>query len=163
MSQNVTNVDPDTGEIVAMPAREQDEPNFHYLERLCMALEDTQGDGLDNLIGAILEAPSLQEVNDLYDASGSKDLIGRRFIFRDFRVTPSGKENGLAYMLVVSAEDSRTGDAVVITTGSTGLVAALVAAKYRGMLPAEGEIQGPKRVKDPDRVPLHMHWLGKAG
>lgn len=162
MSNAITNVDPETGEIMAMPAKEQGESNFRYIERLMEGLQSDDGDQGDELFGKILGAGSLQEQNDLWDSTSTVNLVGRRFVFTGFKVRPSTKPEGLAFMMVCQVEDPRTGEPDVITTGSTAVCAALLSAYYTGSLPAVAEVQGPKSVRKDDKTPLRLHWLGKA-
>lgn len=158
----ITNVDPATGEILALPGREDGESNFRYLERLMEALPEPEGDRGDELTGKILQSGSLQEENDVWESKSSKDLVGRRFIFRDILARPSDSEGGLELMLVCFVEDPRTHEPDVVTTGSVNVCASLVRAKYLGQLPAEAEIRGPKREVKGSKIPLHLHWLGKV-
>lgn len=162
MSNLTRTVDPETGEILALPGREDGESNFRYLERLMEALPVPEGDRGDELTGKILGAASLQEENEVWEATSTKDLIGRRFIFTDIRPAPSTTPNGLQFMLICNVEDPRSHEADVITTGAVNVCASLVRAKYLGQLPAEAEIRGPKRALEGDKTPLHLHWLGSV-
>lgn len=162
MPNVIQNTDPETGEIMALPSREPDESNFRYLERLMDALPEPEGDRGDELTGKILSAGSLQEENEVWESTSTRDLIGRRFIFRDILARPSTEPNGLAVMLVCYVEDAKTHEPDVITTGAVNVCASLVRAKYLGQLPAEAEIRGPKRTTPDGKTPLHLHWLGKV-
>ena len=162
MTNTAPNIDGDTGEIIAMPAKLVDESNFHYIERLMDSLQDDDSDLGDALFGKILGATSLQEQNDVWDSTSTADLIGRRYVFQSFHVRPSTKPEGLRYMLVCQVTDPRTGENDVITTGSTAVCAALLSAHYTGSLPAEAEIQGPKSVRKDDKTPLRLVWIGKV-
>lgn len=162
MSNLTNHVNPETGEIMALPAREQDESFFRYLERLMEGLPEPEGDQSDALTGKILSAGSFQEENDVWEATSSRDLIGRRYIFREIRARKAEQPEGLQYFLVCTVEDPRTHEQDTITTGATNVCASLVRAAYLGQLPAEAEIRGPKRPVEGGKTPLHLHWLGKA-
>lgn len=144
------------------PTREPDESNYRYLERMMEGLPAPEGDRGDELTGKILGSGSLQEDNDVWDSTSTRDLIGRTFVFHDVKVRTSDYTEGLRYMLVCDVSDPKTGEKDVITTGAVNVCASLVAAKYRGDLPAEAEIRGPKRKLDDGKTPIHLHWLGKS-
>lgn len=162
MSNLTNHVNPETGEIMALPAKEPGMSYFRYLEELMEHLPEEEGDQADALTGKILSAGSMQEENDVWEATSGKDLIGRRFIFRSIRARKADQPDGLQYFLICQVEDPRTHEPDVITTGAVNVCASLVRAAYLGELPAEAEIRGPKRPVEGGKTPLHLHWIGKV-
>lgn len=162
MSNIITADQADDVTDLVLPAREPDESNFRYLERLMDALPAPDEDAGDALIGKLLGAATLTEQNDAWDATSTRDLIGRRFVFHTLTCRPSDQPDGLQFFLVCRVTDSETGEQDTITTGSQNVVAQLVRAYYGGMLPAEARIEGPKRKTPDGKTPLHLIWTGKV-
>ena len=146
---------------LAIPSREAEESNFHYLERLMAMLPEPEGDGADLLIGKILGAESMQEENDVWETTSSRELVGKRYVFEAVAARPSGVGQGLQYFLVCTVTDCDTGERDTITTGSLNIVASLMRRVLSGDLPAVATIEGPKRQLESGRIPLHLRWEGK--
>lgn len=158
--------DPDdenqTTDLVALPAAEPGETNLVYVERLMEMLPPQSEDVIDAIAGKILASPTHAEENMLWEATGSKDAVGRRFIFHSVHLQPSDHEDSLIrYFLVCHVTDVSSGERTVLTTGSINIMVALVKAQLLGELPWEAEIAAPRRQPKNGRIPLHIRWIAK--
>lgn len=143
--------------------RVADESPRLYMARLMEMLPPPGGDVIDKIIGQILNAPSPQEENELWDALGSQRAVGRRFIFRSVHIQPSDYEDSvLPYFLICRVTDCDSGEETVLTTGSTNICTSLVKAQLLGELPWEAEIVAPKRKPRSGKVPLRLRWVAKV-
>lgn len=145
-----------------LPKPTDDERPIHYLARIMEMLPPQSDDVVDRILDSILTAPTQMEENKLWDSTGSKDAIGKRFIFHSVHIQPSDYEDSpLPYFVIAKVTDLQTGEETVLTSGSVNIVTSLVKAQLLGNLPWEGEIRGPRRTPKNGRVPLHMLWVGK--
>lgn len=147
----------------ALPQRDVAETNLEYVERLMELLPPASEDVIDSIAGQILEAETMAEQNAVWDATGSKDAVGRQFIFHSVHLQPSDYDEALLpYYLVCRVTDRTTGERTVLTTGSLNVMVALVKAQVLGQLPWEAEIVGPRRTPKTGRIPLHLRWIAKV-
>lgn len=149
--------------LALLPPATADETNRQYLIRLMEMLPDPDEDVVDKIIGQILEAGSPMEENQLWDATGSKNAIGKEFIFRSVHLQPSEYENGtLPYYLVCKVTDLESGEETVLTTGSVNIVTSLVKAQVLGRLPWQARIVAPANTPKSGRIPLKLRWIAKV-
>lgn len=149
--------------LALLPPAEPAETNRDYLVRLMEMLPDPSEDVVDKIMGQILAAPTPMAENQLWDALGSRDAVGRRFIFRSCHILPSDyEEAALPYFLVCRVTDLESGEETVLSTGSANIVTSLVKAQVLGQLPWEAEIVAPKRTPKSGRVPLRLRWIARV-
>jgi len=149
--------------LAALPQPAAEERPIHYLARIMEMLPAQSDDVVDRILDNILTAGSQMDENKLWDSTGSKDAIGKRFIFKSVHIQPSDYEDGpLPYFVIAHVTDAVTGEDTVLTSGSVNIVTSLVKAQLLGNLPWEGEIKGPRRTPKNGRVPLHIMWIGKV-
>lgn len=149
--------------LVALPAREMAETNLDYVHRLMEMLPPPADDVIDAIAGKILAAESMYEENMLWDATGSQNAVGRRFIAHSVHVQPSDYEDSpLDYFVVINVTDLSTGEKTVLTSGSVNLAVSFVKAQILGQLPWEFEVAAPKRTPKNGKVPLHVRWVAKV-
>jgi hypothetical protein len=149
--------------LVALPAIKPDETNLRYMTRLMEMLPPQTEDVIDRIAGQILGAATQYEENLIWDATGSKEAIGKRFVFHSVHLQPSDYDEALLpYFLVCKVTDLDTGEQTVLTTGSTNIMASLIKAQILGQLPWEGEIAGPRRMPKSGHMPLHMRWIAQV-
>jgi hypothetical protein len=148
--------------LTKLPAVEPDESALRYVARLMQLLPPQPDDVIDSIAAQILAAPTAAEENRLWDATGSRDVANRAFVFHSVHLQPSDYEDALIpWYLVCKVTDQETGEKRVLTTGSINIMTALVKAQMLGNLPWEAEIVGPRRTPKSGRIPLHLRWLGK--
>ena len=148
----------------ALPAREADESTQLYAVRLMEMLPPPDEDVMERIGERIFASENMAEENAIWDsATGSKDAVGRRFIFHSCHLLDSDYEESWSpYYLICKVTDRETGEGTVLTTGSENIVKSLVKAQILGDLPWEGEIVGPRKPTKKNRLPLHIRWLGKV-
>lgn len=152
--------------IVGLPEVLAGERNIAYVTRLMDMLPPADEDVIDAIAGQILDAASMVDENMLWDATGSKDAVGKRFTFYSVHISPSDfaqEEDALwPYFLICKVMDHQSGERTVLTTGSTNIMVALVKAQILGQLPWEAEIVGPRKPTRKGRLPLHLRWIAKV-
>lgn len=116
----------------------------------------------------ILEASSQEEVDAIADASltGWDELEGVPVDVQGFRAQPSDywdpkkPETGLPFFLIVTLVRRDTGEQMVVSTGSTNVVAALIRAARAGQLPLENvKLQKARKSTQAGYFP---YWLVSA-
>lgn len=148
--------------LTGLPPVEGDEGAIDYVNRVMELLSPPEGDAAERIVAGLLTAPTGPEENKLWDATGSKNAMGKRFIFHRVFIQPSDFEEArLDFYLVCSVTDCETGERGILTTGSLNIVTSLVKAQLLGNLPWEAEIIGPKRVPRSGHVPLRLRWVAK--
>jgi len=149
--------------LAELPRPADAERPIHYLARIMEMLPPATGDVVDRILDSILAAPTQMEENKVWDSTGSKDAVGKRYIFHSVHIQPSDYDDGpLPYFIVADVTDATTGEQTVLTSGSVNIVTSLVKAQLLGNLPWEGEIKGPRRPTKTGHVPLHIMWIGKV-
>lgn len=148
-----------TGWLAHLPEKPVDMSALSYIARLMDMLPPATDDVVDKIAMSILTAENKASENLIWETVGSKDVIGRRFIWHSVHIQPSDyKDGALPYYLACDVTDLASGERTVLTTGSVNLCATLIHAQLVGGLPWEGEIVGPRRPTASGHVPLHMRW-----
>lgn len=148
--------------LVGLPMPEAAETALTYMARIMEMLPQPEEDVIEKIAAQILMADSPMEENLLWDATGSSKVVNRSFIFHSVHIQPSDYDDAiLPYFLVCKVSDPKTGEAGILTTGSTNICTSLVKAQLLGNLPWEARIVGPKRTPKSGRLPLHLQWVAK--
>lgn len=148
--------------LVGLPTPDPTETALTYMARIMEMLPPQPEDVIEKIAAQILMAESPMEENLLWDATGSKGSVDKTFIFHSVHIQPSDHEDAvLPYFLVCKVSDPKTGEAGILTTGSTNICTSLVKAQLLGNLPWEAKIVGPKRKPKNGRMPLHLQWVAK--
>lgn len=147
--------------LAILPGREPGERHPSYMARLAEMLPQPTEEVLDSMVDQVMAASSLNEMNRMWDANGSKDMVNADLIFRSIHMMPSDFADGLPFFLVCACTDVVTGEQVTMTTGSIMIVAELIRAQLIDALPAEAVITAAKRPTKDGNVPLHLRWVGQ--
>ena len=148
--------------LVKLPDTLPDERPLQYVQRLMEMLPQATDDVVQGIAARILSAPTEAEENRMWDATGSKNAAGKRFVFHSVHAYPSDFEDSpLDYYLVCRVTDMDSGEKSVLTTGSVNICTSLVKAQVLGRLPWEAEIVAPKRTPKSGRVPLRLRWIAR--
>jgi hypothetical protein len=150
------------GWLTALPQQPDLMRALPYVRRLMEMLPPPTDDVIDKLAQSILDAVNKADENAVWDSTGSKECVGKTYIWHGCSIQPSDFQDGkLPYYLVCDVTDLESGERTVLTTGSVNLVVAVVKAQLLGSLPWEGQIMGPRRPTKSGYVPLHMKWLSR--
>lgn len=154
-----------TGQVTSLATLHPPEPGERgvaYVARMMELLPPPDDEVIDRIAESILRADAPSDENEIWESVGSRDCIGKRFIFHSVHINPSDFENGpLPWYLVCRVTDMSTGEETVLTTGSVNICTSLVKAQLLGNLPWEAEIVGPRRVPKSGHVPLHLRWMAR--
>jgi hypothetical protein len=115
----------------------------------------------DDIIKQLVNADTVAELNDPWQAEGLKKYIDRELVVRGIKKVASSFENGLDIFLVIDAYDPRDDHELVVTSGSVAIVAQLIKAYVSDWLPLRVVVRTPKRESVNGRVPLHLEVLGR--
>lgn len=149
--------------LAELPGVEPDELPTRYVARIMEMLPPPSADAIEKIAAGILGAPSPGEENQLWEATGSRDLVGRCFIWHRVTAQPSDYQDApLPYFLACEVTDKATGERTIVTTGSVNICTSLVKAQLLGNLPWEAEIVGPRRTPKSGHIPLHLRWLARV-
>ena len=119
-------------------------------------IPEAGSEGWEGILATIATAERPEDLDAAWRSSGGKDLVGRPLEVRSIRRMPSDYGQGLPFFLVVDGADLLTGEKVTLTTGSVGVVGALVIAHSRGWLPIRGTIVESDRPTESGYYP--QHW-----
>jgi hypothetical protein len=129
---------------------------------MAMLVPSETTDALDSIIGAILQAPSWEQLADPWESVNAEKLAGKVFRIDDLTRRPSDFKEGLGIFLVVHCVDTKTGESLVFTTSATAVVAQLVRAYSAGWLPLFGELIVADRATEAGYRPHHLKFHGQA-
>lgn len=117
------------------------------------------GGGYERILDAILSAESWEALSDPWNVTNADTLRGKRLRIDSIMRRPSQFAGGLGIFLVVKAIDTRTGEALVITTSSVSIVAQLVRAYALKMFPLVAEWVVADKPTDRGFYPQHLNIL----
>lgn len=102
---------------------------------MAKGIPDAPEDGGLGIVAQIMEAGSVDSLDDPWRTRDMEKLAGERITVYDLHKLPSDFKDGLGVYLVVHAVRAETGEDVTVTTGSVSVVAQLVRAWAMGALP----------------------------
>lgn len=129
---------------------------------MAMVIPDEAGDAVENILAAILAAPTWEKLDEPWDASGAAKLAGVVFRIDSVIRRPSRYRDGMGVFLVVHCTHGKTGEKIVWTTSSTSVVAQLVVAYCREWLPIWATVVVAEKPTDAGYYPHHLHFYGPA-
>jgi hypothetical protein len=121
-------------------------------------LPEADDDATERILAQLLAADSAADLNRPWEASGLEQWFDRAIEIRAVTRAPSDFEDGIGVYVVIQAKAIGTGKDVVITTGSTAVIAQLIMAHRNGWLPIVATPRGPKRTPKSGRVPHHLEF-----
>lgn len=132
---------------------------FRDMARMLPAAD---GDGAARIVAQLLAADDLLALNKPWGSDSSAELAGKMLEIRGATYRESDFTDGLGVFLVVDAVDLNTGEPIVFTTGSSSVVAQIVAAHARGWLPAVARLVKSERPTTNGYYPLHLEFQAPA-
>lgn len=127
---------------------------------MAMIIPSEDGDAVENILAAILAAPTWEKLDEPWDASGAAKLAGVTFRIDSVIRRPSRYRDGMGIFLVVSCTHGKTGEKVTWTTSSTAVVAQLVVAHCKGWLPIWATVVIADKPTESGYYPHHLHFYG---
>lgn len=161
-------VTPPNGETTALQEYNAEvldsQPGIREAFMLMLAeVPDPPPDAAAAIVGAILSAQSVEDIDKPWDAEGMRDLKDRSLLVREVHKMPSDYAQGLGVYLVCRVVTGESGEEKVVTTGSVSIVAQLVRAHTLGALPL---LVIPREAKKPSRngyLPMHLELVRGRG
>lgn len=132
-----------------------------FLE-LLMAVPDPPDDATARIVGQILEAQSVEELDRPWDAEGMRDLRDTVVRVNSVHKMPSDYRKGLGTYLVCNCTDPASGEQFVLTTGSVSIVAQLVRAHALGGLPLEVVPKMAEKASKNGYFPMHLELVRRG-
>jgi hypothetical protein len=130
---------------------------------LVSELPEADGDATDRILAQLLAADSAADLNRPWEASGIEQWLDRALDIRSVTRAPSDFEDGIGVYVVINARAVGTGRDVIVTTGSTAIIAQLIMAHRNGWLPIVATPRGPKRPPKNGRTPYHLEFSVDMG
>lgn len=109
------------------------------------------------IMAQLLAAESDEQLEQVGNATGWRELAGVPMELHGFRWRPSSFEQGAAVFFVVDATRLDTGERVVLTTGSGNILAQLVNMARRGTL--VGSVRALEVADKETRQGFRPNWL----
>jgi hypothetical protein len=129
--------------------------------QMAMMIPSETGDAVENILAAVLAAPSWEKLADPWESADAEALVGKMLCIQSLVRRPSDFRDGLGVFLVVHATDVKSGEAVTFTTGSVSVVGQLVRAYAMGWLPIYAEMIVATRQTESGYRPHHLKFLGR--
>lgn len=136
---------------------------IHQFAQMAMMIPGETTDAVESIIGAILNAPTWENLSDPWESTDAEALAGKTLLITGLKRRPSDFRDGLGIFLVVSYTDTKSGESKVWTTGSVACVAQLTRAYAGGWLPLYAQVVVAERPTENGYRPHHLKFLGSAG
>lgn len=141
------------GEIVLSPEVAQ------RVRDLLSLLPVEDGGGSDLLIEQLLMADTWQQLNDPWESTSGKLLIGKFVRIDSAQLRPSEFEGGMGAFLVVKGADMATKERLVWTTSALAVVTQIARLNAEGWLPGYANIVEAKRPTKRGFKPYHLQFV----
>jgi len=129
---------------------------------MAMAVPDGDESGAEQIILAILNAKSWDELDDPWNSARADALLNVELRIDSLTRRPSSFADGLGIFLVVHGIRMDTKEPAVWTTGSVGTVAQLVKAYMLGALPLYAVLRQAERPTERGYYPHHLEIMGSG-
>src|SRR5262249_53464257 len=138
----------------------QDEGLLAMFARMATMIPAESDAGMERILAQVLNAEHWDELDAPWETSAVEAMAGKRLAFRRVERRPSDFREGLGIFLVCHCAGVDTGEEIVVTTGSVGVVGQLVRAYALGAMPLVAEFVIAER---PTRDGYHPHHLKVHG
>lgn len=142
---------PDSGEVAPIS------PELRA--RVIAAVEGIPGDdgsGAENIVRQLLDATTIDDLNEPWESTSGKKLNGRRLEIRSITQRASSFEEGAGIFLVADAVDASSGEQTTFTTSALSVVIQLARAWQLGMFPIIADIVVAERPTARGFYPYHL-------
>lgn len=123
---------------------------------MAMLIPETESDGGASFIMDIMNAQSAADLDANWAEKDSEKMVGVELQFEGVTRSVSDFSDGLGVFLVVKATDTKTGEPVTFTTGSSNVVAQLVKAYTESWFPFQGVIVKSIKASKAGYYPQHI-------
>jgi hypothetical protein len=124
--------------------------------RMATLIPAEDGAGYERIVGALLNAKTLDDLNAPWEASKAERLVGTVLRLDAATRRPSDFKQGLGVFLVLHCTDTRTGEKVTVTTGAVSVVAQVVNLYATNKIPAYIEFVVAERPTEAGYRPHHL-------
>lgn len=132
---------------------------------MAMMLPETESDSGASIIEAILGAVDVHDLDSPWDTKDPDALVGQWLIITEASRSMSTYKESLGVFLVITAVQEDTGEEIVFTSGSMGVVAQVVKAYAADMLPLRAKlVRADKPTANgywPQHLVVHQNQPGK--
>ena len=129
---------------------------------MVMMVPESEGDGADRIVLAILQAASWDELSDPWNAEKTAALADVDLAMHTITRHVSSYTEGMGVFLVVHCKRLDTDEECVFATGSVSIVAQLVRAYALGAFPIYGQIKRSDKPTAKGYYPMHLDITASA-
>jgi hypothetical protein len=128
--------------------------------QMATMIPSEDGDAVENILQAILNAASWDQLDKPWEASGAAKLEGVVFRIDSVIRRPSRYRDGMGVFLVVHCLDGKTGETFTWTTSSAAVCAQLIVLYAKNWLPMWATVIVAERETEAGYKPHHLHLYG---
>jgi len=129
---------------------------------MVMMVPESEGDGADRIVLAILGAQSWEELSDPWNSERADRLVGVDIAIHTITRHVSSYAEGLGVFLVVHGKRLDTEEEMVFSTGSVSVVAQLVRAYALAAFPVYAQLIKSDRPTAKGYYPMHLNISASA-
>ena len=126
---------------------------------MLLAVPEPAEDAAARIVGSILKAQTVEDLDKPWDSEGMRDLLGEVVQIQSISRRPSEFGNGLGAYLGCECVVESTGEGMFVTTGSVSIVAQLVRAHALGKLPLRVIPRQADRPTPQGYFPMHLEMM----
>ena len=123
---------------------------------MLVEVPEPSDDAAASIVGAILAAEDVDDLDKPWDSEGMRPLAGRVIVVNEITRRPSDYADGLGVYLGCDCTLEATGEKLFVTTGSVSIVAQLVRAFTLGKLPLKVIPTEAKKPSANGYLPMHL-------
>ncbi len=116
-------------------------------------------DAVVKIVGAILKAESVEDLDSPWDTAGMRSLVDRPLTVRSITKRPSDYENGMGVYLGCEVLDEMDGEELFVSSGSVSIVAQLVRAHTLKAFPLRVIPRNAKKPTPKGYLPMHLELI----
>jgi hypothetical protein len=151
---------PPTGTDV-VPVKELSAELVATFSQMAMIIPEGDDNAMEQIMLAVLAAGSWEQLSDPWETDNAERLAGKTLLIERVTRHPSDIAGGLGIFLVAHGTDMRSGEKVVFSTGSLGVMAQLVRAHTAGWLPLFAQLVIAERATKDGFRPQHLKFVGQ--
>ena len=129
---------------------------------LCAAIPGDDGSGAENIVRQLLDAQTIDDLNEPWESTSGRKLNGKSLIIRGVTQRPSQFEDGAGIFLVADAADAKTGEQVTFTTSALSVVVQLARVHQMDMWPITADVVVAERPTARGFYPYHLRITGAS-
>jgi hypothetical protein len=129
--------------------------------QMAMIIPESDENAMEQIMLQVLQAGSWEQLSDPWETDNAEKLAGKTILIERVTRHKSDIAGGLGIFLVAHGIDMKSGEKMVFSSGSLGVMAQLVRAHTAGWLPLFAQLIIAERATADGFRPQHLKFVGQ--